>query len=121
MSDRPFQSFKRAIHFAPHRMASDEADMLRTMGLRSVEDLFSDIPAAVRSKGLALPHGLSEQEVVSRITEMLSSNRTMAEMPTFLGAGLYDHLHFRECGADPSLPGAPPGAGQNPRIHPRAS
>jgi glycine dehydrogenase subunit 1 len=73
-------------------MASDEADMLRTMGLRSVDDLFSDIPAAVRMKGLALPPGLSEQEVVSRITEMLSANRTMADMPTFLGAGLYDHF-----------------------------
>lgn len=73
-------------------MASDEADMLRSMGLRSVDDLFSDIPAAVRSRGLALPPGLPEQEVVTRVTEMLSANRTMADIPTFLGAGLYDHF-----------------------------
>ena len=73
-------------------MASDEADMLRSMGLRNVEDLFSDIPPAVRMKSLALPPGLPEQEVVSRVTEVLSANRTMADMPTFLGAGLYDHF-----------------------------
>ncbi len=66
--------------------------MLRSLGLRSVDDLFSDIPPAVRLKGLALPAGLPEQEVVSRVTEMLSANRTMADMPTFLGAGLYDHF-----------------------------
>ncbi len=66
--------------------------MLRSLGLRSVDDLFSDIPPAVRLKGLALPAGLQEQEVVSRVTEMLAANKTMADMPTFLGAGLYDHF-----------------------------
>ncbi len=66
--------------------------MLRSLGLRAVDDLFSDIPPAVRLKSLALPAGLSEQEVVSRVTEMLGANKTMAEMSTFLGAGLYDHF-----------------------------
>ncbi len=73
-------------------MASDEADMLRVLGLRGIDDLFSDIPPAVRMKSLPLPAGLPEQEVVARVTEMLSANRTMADMPTFLGAGLYDHF-----------------------------
>ncbi len=66
--------------------------MLRSLGLRSVDDLFSDIPPGVRLKELTLPPGLPEQEVVSRVTELLSANRTMADMPTFLGAGLYDHF-----------------------------
>ncbi len=66
--------------------------MLRAMGLRGVDELFADIPAKVRSGGLDLPAGLSEQEVVARVTEILSANRTMAEMPTFLGGGLYDHF-----------------------------
>ncbi len=73
-------------------MASDEADMLRVLGLRGIDDLFSDIPPAVRMKTLPLPPGLPEQEVVARITEMLFANKTMADMPTFLGAGLYDHF-----------------------------
>ena len=73
-------------------MASDDADMLRSMGLHGIDDLFSDIPPSVRMKSLALPAGLTEQEVVARVTEILSANRTMADMPTFLGAGLYDHF-----------------------------
>ena len=73
-------------------MASDDADMLRSMGLRGIDDLFSDIPPSVRMTSLALPAGLSEQEVVARLMEILSANRTMADMPTFLGAGLYDHF-----------------------------
>ena len=80
------------MQVARPRMASDEADMLRSMGLRGIDDLFSDIPPSVRMKALALPAGLPEQEVVARITEILSANRAMADMPTFLGAGLYDHF-----------------------------
>ena len=73
-------------------MASDEVEMLHTMGLRGVEELFADIPAKVRLDGLDLPQGLPEQEVVRRVTEILAANRTAADMPTFLGGGLYDHF-----------------------------
>ncbi len=73
-------------------MASDDVEMLRAMGLRSVDELFADIPENVRLHGLDLPRGLSEQDVVARVTSLLSTNRTMADMPTFLGAGLYDHF-----------------------------
>ncbi|HEY7588360.1 MAG TPA: aminomethyl-transferring glycine dehydrogenase subunit GcvPA [Thermoplasmata archaeon] len=73
-------------------MASDEAEMLRTIGVRSVEDLFADIPAKVRFDGLQLPAGYAEAEVVAKITSILSANRTMADMPTFLGGGVYDHF-----------------------------
>jgi len=48
-------------------MASDEDEMLRTMGLRSVDDLFADIPAAVRIPKLDLPDGLPEDQVVARV------------------------------------------------------
>ena len=66
--------------------------MLRAMGLKSMEDLFSDIPAGVRLKGLAIPKGLSEQDVVRHVTSILRQNRSAESMPTFLGAGLYDHF-----------------------------
>jgi len=66
--------------------------MLRTMGLRSIEDLFADIPASVRIPNLDLPDGLPEDVVVARVTSMLSANRTVVDMPTFLGGGLYDHF-----------------------------
>jgi len=73
-------------------MPSDEDEMLRTMGLRSVDDLFADIPAAVRIPRLDLPDGLPEDVVVARVTSMLSANRTVVDMPTFLGGGSYDHF-----------------------------
>src|SRR6266567_1007024 len=73
-------------------MPSDEDEMLRTMGLRSVEDLFADIPPAVRIPKLDLPDGLPEDVVVGRVTSMLAANRSVVDMPTFLGGGSYDHF-----------------------------
>src|SRR6266571_713254 len=73
-------------------MPSDEDEMLREMGLRSVDDLFADIPAAVRIPKLDIPDGLPEDRVVARVTSMLAANRTVVDMPTFLGGGLYDHF-----------------------------
>ena len=73
-------------------MPSDEDEMLRTMGLRSVENLFADIPPAVRIPKLDLPDGLPEDAVVGRVTSMLAANRTVVDMPTFLGGGSYDHF-----------------------------
>ena len=73
-------------------MASDETAMLEALGLRSLDELFLDIPESIRTRGLDLPEGLPEQEVVRRVTLMLGANRTMADMPSFLGGGLYDHF-----------------------------
>ena len=73
-------------------MPSEEDEMLQTMGLQSIDDLFTDIPAAVRIPRLDLPDGLPEDTVVARITSMLAANRTVADMPTFLGGGVYDHF-----------------------------
>jgi len=66
--------------------------MLRAMGLKSIDALFADIPEAVRLKGLDLPRGMGEQDVVRHITSILRKNRSAETMPTFLGAGLYDHF-----------------------------
>jgi len=71
---------------------TDEEEMLRTLGLASMAHLFEDIPPAVRIPGLDLPAGLPEAEVVRRTRSILRKNRSMEEMPTFLGAGVYDHF-----------------------------
>src|SRR3989475_5766282 len=73
-------------------MDSEEEAMLRAMGLRSMDELFADIPSEVRTKGLDLPMGLPEQEVVRHVTSLLRKNRSAETMPSFLGAGLYDHF-----------------------------
>jgi len=43
--------------YGPHTPA-DREQMLSALGIDSVDGLFSDIPAAVRAKGLDLPAGL---------------------------------------------------------------
>src|SRR5437879_12837178 len=73
-------------------MPSDEDEMLREMGLRSVDDLFADIPAGARIQKLDIPDGLPEDRVVARVTSMLAANRTLADMPTFLGGARYAHF-----------------------------
>lgn len=67
-----------------------EAEMLQEMGLQSMEDLFSDIPADVRFNGeLPLPAPQSEEEILSDARRLLGSNIDMGSRPSFLGAGLY--------------------------------
>ncbi len=67
-------------------------DMLRYMKLRSVEELFTDIPKEVRVDGLRLPDGLSEIELRRELQTMFAVNRTASSHPSFLGAGVYNHF-----------------------------
>ena len=67
-------------------------EMLQTMGLKSVDELFTDIPADVRIDGIKLPDGLSELELRRELEALLSVNRTAGTTPTFLGAGIYHHF-----------------------------
>lgn len=73
-------------------MSEEEAAMLRALGIADVDALFADIPEAVRVPGLPLPAGLSEADVVARVTAILARNRVAPDLPSFLGAGLYDHF-----------------------------
>src|SRR3989454_8873097 len=66
--------------------------MLAKIGVSSVEELFRDIPEAVRlGRPLDLEPALSEPEIVAHLEELASRNvHTGAEL-SFLGAGIYDH------------------------------
>ena len=66
--------------------------MLDVIGVKSVEELFADIPADVRMKrSLNLPPALSEMELKSHIQELALQDRDFEESLYFLGAGAYDH------------------------------
>ena len=67
-----------------------ELEMLSEMGFSSIEDLFADIPSAVRFKGdLPLPPPQSEEEILHDARRLLGSNVALGSRPSFLGAGLY--------------------------------
>lgn len=71
----------------------DRREMLAAIGVKSVEDLFSDIPAEIRLKGdLNLPPALAEYEVLTHLTELASKNKHFHNCVSFMGAGVYDHF-----------------------------
>jgi glycine dehydrogenase subunit 1 len=70
----------------------DREAMLAAVGVGSVDELFADIPAAVRFQGeLALEPALSEPELVAHLDELASRNAHVGRELSFLGAGIYDH------------------------------
>ena len=71
---------------------ADREAMLAAIGVASVDELFQDIPEGVRFQGrLALEPPLSEQELVSHLTDLAERNVPAGEELSFLGAGIYDH------------------------------
>ncbi len=74
--------------FIPHTEA-DIREMLAAIGINSISDLFSEIPAALKIKGLEqIPAGMSEMEV-SRLMQA-RADKDAAGL-CFIGAGAYEH------------------------------
>ncbi len=70
----------------------DRREMLATIGVSSIEELFADIPQSLRlGRELALDPGLSEQEVFDELSALAARNVSTEDELSFLGAGMYDH------------------------------
>ena len=66
--------------------------MLHSINTNSIDDLFKDIPAAIRSKAaIAIPSTMSEIDVKRRIEKLLANNVSSRDMLSFLGAGVWHH------------------------------
>jgi glycine dehydrogenase subunit 1 len=66
--------------------------MLDAIGVGSIDDLFEDIPEALRlGRPLDLPDGKPETEVYDRLSSLASRNAHAEAETSFLGAGMYDH------------------------------
>ncbi|MCA1564701.1 MAG: aminomethyl-transferring glycine dehydrogenase subunit GcvPA [Acidobacteria bacterium] len=69
----------------------ERAEMLRSVGLNSPEELFDTIPADILLRDLLdTPSALSEPELITRF-ESLAAKNAAAHRPNFLGAGAYSH------------------------------
>ncbi|MBV9210225.1 MAG: glycine dehydrogenase, partial [Acidobacteria bacterium] len=69
----------------------ERAEMLRTVGLDSAEDLFSSIPENLRLSGqLKIPAAISELELLAGF-EARAARNAASRRPSFLGAGAYQH------------------------------
>ncbi|WP_282138823.1 aminomethyl-transferring glycine dehydrogenase subunit GcvPA [Rossellomorea aquimaris] len=70
----------------------DQREMLDSIGVDSVNDLFEDIPEKVRFKGdYKIKEAKSETELVKELTKMAAKNADLKSHSSFLGAGVYDH------------------------------
>lgn len=66
-------------------------DMLNSMGLNSLDDLFDDIKDDLKlKKGLNLPPAMGEMELRRYMKDLAARNISTEEYPCFLGAGAYD-------------------------------
>ena len=77
--------------YIPHSDEDREA-MMTAVGIRSVEELFEDVPGHVFSPELDLPPALSEMEARWEMEALAEANLTTADGPCFLGAGAYRHF-----------------------------
>jgi glycine dehydrogenase subunit 1 len=71
---------------------ADRTEMLATIGVASVDELFRDIPAGVRfQRELDLEPALNEHELAAHLGELAARNLDTTRELSFLGAGIYDH------------------------------
>ena len=76
------------MSFIPHT-AEDVARMLEVIGAGSLEDLFDEIPAALKTAALGkVPAALSEMEVARLMGDRATAD---ARLACFIGAGAYEH------------------------------
>src|SRR5262249_55235101 len=81
---------KAIMRYLP-KSESERREMLDAIGARSVEDLFAQIPAAIRLQGgLKIPTGRSEFEILRYFKERAAENAP--GYTSFLGAGVYRHF-----------------------------
>ncbi|MCF6094197.1 aminomethyl-transferring glycine dehydrogenase subunit GcvPA [Microaerobacter geothermalis] len=72
--------------------SEDRREMLKFLGIESIDELFSDIPKKVRFQGeLNIPEALSEPELVRHMGSLAKKNASFDQYVSFLGAGVYEH------------------------------
>src|SRR3982074_3790598 len=72
---------------------TDRRDMLATIGAKSVDELFKDVPASARLPGkvAGLPDHLGELEVERAFQAYAAKSVSPSTAPFFIGAGAYRH------------------------------
>lgn len=73
--------------------AEERAKMLAEMGVQSIEDFFTSIPAHLRlEKPLNLPPAYAESELIKFFKKLAARNADPNNTISFLGAGAYNHF-----------------------------
>jgi glycine dehydrogenase subunit 1 len=81
----------KSFSYLPHT-EEDRREMLQSLGMQSIEELFADIPDNVRfNRPLDLPKEMSEAEVKRHLQQLAGKNVSLDNKLCFLGAGAYHH------------------------------
>ncbi len=75
-------------NYVPHTQG-EIREMLKVIGVSSIDELFTDIKPELKPESFNLPEGKSESEVVEYMKGLASRNNN--PLVNFLGAGFYDH------------------------------
>ena len=78
-------------HYIPITDA-DRIEMMKTIGVERLEDLFEAVPAEHRFPPLQLPEPLSEPELRRELSRLERLNAQAGSHLIFLGAGAYNHF-----------------------------
>jgi glycine dehydrogenase subunit 1 len=72
---------------------ADTAEMLKAIGVSSINDLFAPIPPDVRfDRPLDIPAAMGELELTQHVDKLAKKNQAAGENVCFLGGGSYDHF-----------------------------
>jgi glycine dehydrogenase subunit 1 len=70
----------------------DKQEMLKTIGVDSIDELFQDIPESVRFQGeYNIKQAKSETALMKELSELASKSKNLKDNASFIGAGVYDH------------------------------
>ena len=70
----------------------DKTEMLKSIGIKSQSELFSDLPQKFINPSFNLPENTSEFDLFTEISLLADTNKTPGKIPSFLGAGSYRHF-----------------------------
>jgi len=80
------------IHYLPNSPRDITSKMLRSVGVSSIDELFSHIPEKLQSSRFSkIPEALSELEIQRMVEEYLNLNKIPPDYPCFLGGGYSLH------------------------------
>lgn len=84
---------KVAHPYIPNTVPEVREEMLRTIGVNDIEELYSGVPAHLRlPQPMELPPALTEYELQRHVEKLVSRNTSAKEAVSFLGAGCWQHF-----------------------------
>src|SRR3989338_2711343 len=89
--DLKLQKKMRPIPYLPHT-DEDRKEMLHFMGKKSIEELLTTVPKALRDFELNVPAGKSELEIKQEFYKLASKNIPLHKQISFCGGGVYNRF-----------------------------